>query len=176
MRGVSQTRHYEGPTERGSCVQACVASVFEIPEAMAPTQRDIAPWTTLHYPGIAYVSWTCEPTADPPAPLGHHGYWIASVHTQTEGFTDPCGRCWEFEGNEHGPPLCDPARPCPFCGEQWELPKGKRPGYHAIVMLNGKVEHDPSPSANWDADRVFVGAAWWVVADPARIDPRRLPQ
>lgn len=166
---------YSGPTDRGSCVQACVATLFGIDEATAPQERDVSQWTTLHYPGLQHVKWECEPTATAPTPLGHYGFWIASVHTQTEGFTDSCGRCWEFEGNDHGPPLCDPPRPCPFCGEQWGLPKGTRPGYHAVVARNGVVEHDPNPNADWDAERVFVGAAWWVVADPSLVEPRRLP-
>ena len=177
MKPVTQTKLYSAPDERGSCMQACVASVFEIPEAMAPTERaGIAAWTSLHYPGIQWVAWHGEPTSTPPVPLGHHGFWIASVHTQTEGFTDPCGRCWEFEGNENGSPLCDPPRPCPFCGERWGLPKGTRPGYHAIVMRLARVEHDPNPNADYDAERVYIGAQWWVVADPARIEPRRLPR
>jgi hypothetical protein len=175
MRCVTQTKLYSGPDERGSCVQACVASIFELPEMMAPEQNEIAAWTSLHYPGLQYVAWECEPSAKPPTPLGHHGYWIASVHTQTEGFTDPCGRCWEFEGNENGPPLCDPPRPCPYCGEQWGLPKGTRPGYHAVVMRNAAVEHDPNPNTDWDVERVYVGAKWWVVADPSRIAARVLP-
>lgn len=175
MRAVTQTRLYEGPELRGSCVQACVASIFELPEAMAPTEPDVYPWTHLHYPGLQFVQINHEPQVQPSVPIGHHGYWIASVHTQTEGFTDKCGRCWEFEGNEHGPPLCDPPRPCPFCGAQWGQPKGIRPGYHAIVMRNSKVEHDPNPNCDWDRDRVFVGASWWVARDPSRIAPRALP-
>lgn len=175
MKPVSQARFYEGPEERGSCVQACVASIFELPESLAPVARDVHSWTSLHYPGLQYVSLDHEPQATPSVPVGHHGFWIGSVHTQTEGFTDNCGRCWEFEGNENGPPLCDPPRPCPFCGESFGLPKGIRPGYHAVVMRNARVEHDPNPNGDWDAERVYVGAAWWVAHDPARIEPRRLP-
>lgn len=175
MKPVSQTRFYEGPEERGSCVQACVASIFELPESLACIERDIYGWTSLHYPGLQYVRIDHEPRPAPSVPVGHHGFWIASVHTQTEGFTDNCGRCWEFEGNENGPPLCDPPRPCPFCGEPFGLPKGTRPGYHAIVMRNAKVEHDPNPRCDWDAERIYVGAAWWIACDPARVEPRRLP-
>lgn len=157
-------------------MQACIASIFELSEHMAPTEKDgIYRWTSLHYPGLSWVTTDLEPTPTAPVPIGHHGFWIASVHTQTEGFTDDCGRCWEFEGNENGPALCDPPRPCPFCGEQFGLAKGTRPGYHAIVMRNAKVEHDPNPNADWDAARTFVGASWWLASDPARIDPRRLP-
>lgn len=160
VKPVNQTRFYEGLEERGSCVQACVASIFELPESLAPIERDIYTWTSLHYPGLQYVRLDHEPQPSPSVPVGHHGFWIASVHTQTEGFTDNCGRCWEFEGNENGPPLCDPPRPCPFCGEPFGLPKGTRPGYHAIVMRNAKVEHDPNPHCDWDAARIYIGAAW----------------
>lgn len=175
MNPVTQTRFYEGPEQRGSCVQACVASIFELPESLAPAERDVHSWTSLHYPGLRFVRTDHEPQQQPQVPVGHHGFWIASVHTQTKGFRDTCGRCWEFEGNENGPALCDPPRPCPFCGERWGLPKGTRPGYHAIVMRGGKVEHDPNPRCDWDADRVFVGASWWVAFDPAQIEPRRIP-
>lgn len=176
MRLVTQSKLYAGPDFRGSCEQACIATLFGIEERMVPERgQDVGAWTSLHYPGLQYVRRECEPTRTPPTPLGHHGYWIASVHTTTAGFTDNCGRCWEFEGNENGPPLCDPPRPCPFCGEPWGLPKGTRPGYHAIVMRNAKVEHDPNPNTDWDIERVYVGAAWWVAADPSRIEPRRLP-
>lgn len=175
MKPVTQTRFYEGPEDRGSCVQACIASIFELPESLAPTEREAYTWTSLHYPGLQLVRQDHEPQPEPSVPVGHHGFWIGSVHTQTEGFTDPCGRCWEFEGNENGPPLCDPPRPCPFCGEQFSLPKGTRPGYHAVVMRNAKVEHDPNPNCDWEAARVFVGRAWWVASDPARVEPRRLP-
>jgi len=42
-------------------------------------------------------------------------------------------------------------------------------------MRNAKIEHDPNTNADWDAPRVYVGASWWVAADPARVEPRRLP-
>ena len=175
MKPVTQTKFYEGGENRGSCVQASIASIFELPEILAPTEREIYTWTTLHYPGLQFVRTEHEPQSEPNTPLGHHGFWIAGVHTQTEGFTDKCGRCWEFEGNEHGGPINPPARPCPFCGEQWGLEKGIRPGYHAVVMRSSKLEWDPNPNADYDRERVFVTASWWVASDPARIDPRRLP-
>lgn len=175
MRCVTQSKLYAGPEDRGNCVQACVASIFELSEARAPAQGYVAEWTALNYPGLQYVALSVDPTSVEPTPLGHFGYWIATVHTQTEGFTDLCGRCWEYEGNEHGPPIAGPPRPCPLCGESYGLEKGTRPGYHAVVMKGMQVEHDPSPNVDWDRERVYVGAAWWTVADPSRVEPRRLP-
>jgi hypothetical protein len=168
---VAQTQRYEGPEQRGSCVQACVASVFEIPESMAPTQGEIFVWTRLHYPGLTCLHReTDRPVKEPPVPqAGEQTIWIATVHTQTPAFTDPCGRCWEYEGNEHGPPLPGRPRRCPWCGERWGLEKGVRRGYHAVVMRGRDVVWDPNP--DW-----YVGARHWLVRDPARVEPRRLPR
>lgn len=181
MKPVKQRRlwqpddHPDG-LQRGDCLAACVASVFELPYEecadIGPTSQSLYDWMRERFPGVDATyriltdlrvpetldSWREWPT--------HHyepGFWIATIKSpripDVEQFG--CGCAARVEGG-------DPA--CRWChGEPDKRSMGIQWGLHAVVMEGGRLAWDPHPEADPDAPLIFRGATAFRVSDPARL-------
>ena len=182
MIHVRQTKLYEEgpPVYRGNCVQACVASLFDLPIDSVPdmhgrTDQMLNEWLSVHYPGVVVQSRDETPASGDDFPH-RHGYWIATV--ESPRFTEQCS--YHVAENDDGTPKGEPMPPfwyfkddCPHCKGT-----GTRPGYHAIVMKGREVVHDPHPDAEgygYEYVGRFVAATWFYVGDPSRLAHRSIP-
>lgn len=150
---VAQRRLYrpaEHPlgAQRGDCLAACVASVFEVPYHQASSavghSQALFDWTREHYPWLRAEhrtlgdTWKGVETLDSykewPERHFEHGYWIATV--------------WS-------PRIPD-----------IETPDGIAWGLHAVVMHGWDCVWDPHPRRA-EGFGPFRGATTWHVLDPA---------
>jgi hypothetical protein len=147
--------HPEGG-QRGDCVRACLASIFELPYAEVDVPQggyshDVSQWVASRFPGLAPVQRLLAPWHPRPEQLDdlmewptswyQQGYWIAGIKSPriepVERFG--CG-CTETI------PAGDPS--CRWCeGHPERRPMGIEWGIHAVVMSNGVIAWDPHPEA-----------------------------
>lgn len=167
--------HPDGP-QRGDCLRACVASIFELPYEEIPANtiegdRRINEWLSTTLPGVAaqyhYLRGIAEPeTLDSwrEWPQSHYepGYWIAAVKSpripDVEEFG--CGCVAQVPG---GDPECE------WCGGKPETRSmGIRWGLHAVVMRHGRCVWDPHPERS-DTVGPFAGATTFRAVDPGAL-------
>ena len=170
--------HPDGP-QRGDCLAACVASIFEVPyEDCAEIDGDtetVRAWLTARYPGLSVSYRIFHGLDDCPERIGDHvnwpthhweqGYWIASVWSPRipDRETFDCGCAYDSD-NQPKPPDPD----CRWChGEPHKRSMGITWGLHAVVMRGARLAWDPHPSRDPNAGLYFAGAVTFVVTDPA---------
>lgn len=184
MIHVKQTKLYDPgpPVYRGNCVNACIASIFEVPIESLPefkgTETHVQAWLAFHYPGVVVKRREFEPIdmsdedtrrAVQSDGVWRAGFWIASV--ESPRYSEAC----TFHVSETGtpmPPYWYAPDECPHCGGS-----GERAGFHAVVAKGGEVVHDPHPEVKgygWEYNGRLVAQTWFEVSDPARLIPRRL--
>lgn len=170
--------HPDGP-QRGDCMRACVASIFEVDyddtDGIDGTTQTLADWVKPRYPGVRVAHRMFH--GDEPERIGDHvnwpthhyesGYWIAGIWSSripdTEAFD--CG-CAYDENNE--PKAADPD--CRWChGEPHKRSMGITWGLHAVVMKDARLAWDPHPDRDPNATLYFTGATTWQVTDPAQL-------
>ncbi len=174
--------HPDGP-QRGDCVRACVASIFEVPyekvESIQPggDSGDLRAWVKDRHPGVEPLHRLLVPLhLDRPEQLDdldswptshyHPGYWIAAIKSPRIPAREAFG-CGCTESVPDGDPDC---RWCE--GEPGKRSMGIEWGLHAVVMHGGVVAWDPHPEAeDRDPDEpiLFYSATTFVVVDPSLI-------
>lgn len=171
--------HPDGP-QRGDCMRACVASVFEVPyeetEGIDGTAQTLWDWMRPRFPGLTARQRVFQGLGDEPERIGDHvnwptyhhepGYWIAGIWSpripDREVFG--CGCADRVPGG-------DPA--CEWChGEPDKRSHGISWGLHAVVMENARLAWDPHPLRDPNMTLYFSGATTFQVTDPAKIPMR----
>lgn len=191
MKPIEQTRFYvpgdsifEPDRERGNCLSACIASIFEVSiedaESAAEYASNTREWVEARFPGVSiaerelgkrprdraeiltdYQSWPSE------APY-HNGFWIGTFWSPRilDRPMYGCGCPWDEQDNFVG------ANPdCRWCaGEPLRRYMGVDWGMHAVVMKGGKVAWDPHSLSRerkeynyWRAEMTIV------VTDPSKL-------
>lgn len=171
--------HPDGP-QRGDCVAACLASIFEMPyEDCAEVQGDsqgVFKWTRKHFPGVRAETRVLRPL-DGPERIGDHvnwltghheqGYWMAAIWSPRIPDREMTGCGCTDRTDGAGDPDCE------WChGRPAERNLGILWGLHAVVMFNDQLVWDPHPDADPNATLYFNSATTWYVEDPARLTPR----
>lgn len=153
--------------QRGDCVAACLASIFELPIDVFPPTDDrqwLWRWLAVYYPGVSFVHKQYgRPTEQAP---GHTGLHLAGIVSSR--FRERCTDC--NEEIEESTPFFFRRDECPWCGGS-----GIRPGHHSVVMKGSHREWDPHPDADWDAPLTYVSETLFIVTDVARLAPRMVP-
>lgn len=163
--------------QRGDCLTACVASIFELPIDAVPFFVDEDDWHG------SYTGWLRErglvlgaphvvvDVNDPTVLRGHPTdgiYWIATVKSP-RGLTR-CVICkgeakaqHQWLGVEERYVEYDEPRPCVECNAT-----GRTPSLHAVVMLGGELVWDPHPQREM-GHLGFVSGEWFILADPMAV-------
>jgi hypothetical protein len=177
VKPVTQTVGYVDDDNRGNCMAACLATIFELPLSAVPrkdNREKIQKWLDKRVPGVTIESRSYdEPHPKYPfeqsavfneRPPLHNSYWIATV--KSPRFTTTCNRCW---GQRKIQVILDTeARrkrtiKCHRCDGS-----GRQPGLHAVVMQYAKLAWDPSPQRDMGHGG-FHGETLFIVGDPARL-------
>lgn len=157
---------FEG-SQRGDCVAACLASIFEMPIDTFPEHDDtqwLWRWLAVYFPGVDLQhKHFGRPTDEAPY---HRGFWLATI--ESSRFKEHCTDC-----------SVDLAESTSFFWKRDECPwcrgTGIRPGFHCVVMENRDRVWDPHPGVDWDAPLSFAGEKTFHVKDVARLTPRVMP-
>jgi hypothetical protein len=175
--------HPDGP-QRGDCMTACLASVFEQPYEDCEVKGyagEISDWLKeRRYAGVEAVHHLLGTGWQNPESIGdyrlwptsHHemGYWIAGIWSPRIPDEEKFG-CGCVERVPGGDPECE------WChGEPEKRSMGIQWGLHAVVMQYGQVAWDPHPEAEDrgpDETIYFRSAVTFHVVDPAQL--RRSP-
>lgn len=172
--------HPDGP-QRGDCVAACLASIFELPYEQCAevdgTSQSIFAWTRDRFPGIRAGIRVVRPLGDGPEKLGDHltwptshleqGYWMAGIWSPRipDEEMRGCG-CADRTGGA-GDPGCE------HCGGRpAERSLGILYGLHAVVMHGHELAWDPHPERDPTATLYFDSATSWHVEDPSKLPMR----
>lgn len=191
MKPVDQTRFYiPGPyplaedKERGNCLSACVASIFEISieeaEEASVYSSNVREWIEDRFPGVSIAERTlgARPTdraeiltdfmSWPKQPPYHSGFWIGTFWSPRilDRPMYGCGCPWDDDDEYVGPDS-----DCKFChGEPHRRYHGIDWGLHAVVLKGGRVAWDPHPLSRarkeycyWRAEMQFI------VTDPSKL-------
>lgn len=183
MRPVAQTEFFRPEDhplgyQRGNCLAACVASIFEVPLSQVEEIRALGgsqavfTWTRRHYPGVrSECVYLDRADADPFDPEGwrewpslgsvhNMGYWIATVYSYRipDVMMTGCGCVERVPG---GDPECE------WCsGRPAEREHGMNFGTHAVVMRGDAIAWDPHPKREDGVGPIRTQTTWHVV-DPA---------
>lgn len=150
--------------QRGDCLTACIASLFELPIDDVPFFVDMENWwgeynNWLHDRGLQLGQVRLSTVDDDPTRLNGHPtegiYWIATVKSPRSKAR--CNGCKGTGQSQHE------EGPCGWCGES-----GLVPSLHAVVMCGGELVWDPHPQRDM-GHLGFVSGEWFVVRDPARL-------
>lgn len=168
--------HPDGP-QRGDCLAACIASIFEVPywdvSHFDGTAQPVYEWTRDHYPGVECVyrmlgaGWKdIERIGDHEVwPTEHRepGFWVASIWSPRIPDRETFG-CGCADRTPGGNPECE------WChGKPHERSMGISWGLHAVVMRDNRLVWDPDPDRDPDLKLRFRGAMTWRIANPAQL-------
>jgi hypothetical protein len=166
--------------QRGDCLTACVASIFELPIDQVPFFVESESWWD------DYQAFFCErgfqvgevrisvDDDDPTKLTGHPTdgiYWIATVKSPrgkarcsvcegTKSTTDQ----WDSEREEYA--HFDEPQACSYCGAS-----GLVPSLHCVVMCGGELVWDPHPRRDM-GHLGWVSGEWLIARDPAVFELR----
>lgn len=170
--------HPDGP-QRGDCMRACVASIFETSyedaEGIDGTTQTLFDWVRPRYPGIRARCQqltgndpeTLESYKQWPTTHWEDGYWIAAVWSPRIPDREEFG-CGCPEHTEDGKPDPD----CRWChGKPETRSMGIFWGLHAVVMRGGELAWDPHPERTGTVGP-FQSATTFVAVDVGRLIPR----
>lgn len=172
--------HPDGP-QRGDCVTACLASIFELPYedcVVDGGSQGVFAWTRQNFRGICARTRVLRPLGDGPERIGDHvnwpthhheqGYWMAAIWSPRIPDEEMRGCGCADRTSGAGDPACE------WChGQPSERRLGINWGLHAVVMFNAKLVWDPHPDAAPTTQTMYFDAATtWHVDDPSQI-PRR---
>lgn len=164
------------PVQRGDCLRACVASLFDLDVDDVPHFSAHEDWAGSYARWMrerGYVIGSPRITTDEGDPTVLRGrpmdgiYWIGTVKSPRGRVR--CAVCkgegvaieqWlgdEEEYVEHETP-----QPCVECDSS-----GLVPSLHAVVMCGGDLVWDPHPRRDM-GHLGFVRGEWFIAADPGR--------
>jgi hypothetical protein len=165
--------------QRGDCLRACVASIFELPLADVPhfvEADDWLGWYTRWVRARGFVLGTVRLSVGEENPLrltGHPTegiYWIATVKSPRSRAR--CGVCGgagvalrQWLGSEARYVEYDEPQPCVECDAT-----GLVPPLHAVVMCGGELAWDPHPLRDMGHGG-WISGQWFIAADPAAFIP-----
>lgn len=167
-------------TQRGDCLTACVASLFELAIEDVPFFVESDSWWQ-DYQDFARERGLCIERAwvkvDEDDPMKLNGwpgdrYWIATVKSP-RGKTR-CSVCkgtgatseqWNKELEEYVALDCE--QPCDYCAAT-----GLVPSLHALVMFGRDIVWDPHPQRDM-GHLGFISGEQFGAPDPARLTLRR---
>lgn len=137
-------------SEEGDCYRACLASVLEVPTKEVPNFADLYDkWDTMF---AAVRAWLAE-----------RGFAI---------FRTYCSAGWKLDKLLEAFSADNPDVPIILMGQSGTNASNS----HAVVVLNGKVQHDPSGCG---ISGPCVGSkgqdAWWWL-DIVCVSARQMPQ
>lgn len=143
--------------QRGDCLTACVASIFELPYEDVPFFVELPSWHQVYGDFIRSLGFAVGHVNisvhddDPTRLTGYPSddiYWIATVKSPRS-----LQRCSNCKGADGG---------CEWCTD------GRYPSLHAIVMRGKHIAWDPHPERDM-GHLGFVQGDWFVALDPARL-------
>jgi hypothetical protein len=170
--------HPEGP-QRGDCMAACIASIFELPyedcAELDGTTRSLSAWLEPRFPGVYPLTRYLNDVTQGERigdhlgwPSEHHerGYWLAGIWSSRipDREMRGCGCASRVAG---GDPSCEWCHGRPderFLGIEW--------GLHMVVMENWSLVWDPHPERDPDAPLYIQSATTFHVGDPAKLIAR----
>lgn len=161
--------------QRGDCLTACIASIFELPIDEVPffvAEDDwhgcYGRWVRDHGYQIGHVHIGVAED-DPTRLTGHPTagiYWIATVKSP-RGKTRCCVCRGEKVATEQWPDgeyvKYDEPQPCACCDGT-----GLEPSLHCVVMNGGELVWDPHPQRDM-GHLGWVSGEWFIALDPARL-------
>lgn len=162
--------------QRGDCLTACLASIFELPLDDVPFFVEQDDWYS------AYHEWVCDRglcieqahvTVDEDDPCKLRGwpsdrYWIATVKSpRGRARCNVCGgggetaTQWDKKFSTYV--TLDAPAPCTYCEGS-----GLVPSLHAIVMYGREIAWDPHPQRDM-GHLGFISGEQFGVPDPVRV-------
>lgn len=163
--------------QRGDCLTACVASLFELTIDEVPFFVESDNWWAdyhnfFHERGLQLAQVRFQVDEDDPTRLRggplHGIYWIGTVKSP-RGRTR-CSVCkgsgqtarqWDSEFCEYVD--YESPQPCSCCDAT-----GLVPSLHAVVMCGVELVWDPHPQRDM-GHLGFVSGEWFVVRDPSKL-------
>lgn len=162
--------------QRGDCLTACIASIFELPIDEVPFFVQEDDWYRAYHDWVRTRglcierAWISVDDEDPTKLNGYPSdrYWIATV-LSPRGKTR-CNVCkgeretatqWDKELSTYQ--ILDAPAPCSYCDAT-----GLKPSLHAIVMRGREIAWDPHPQRDM-GHLGFVSGEQFGCPDPTKI-------